>query len=630
MKTILLSLAFFFSFLTNAFSQFGVIDSSFSHDGKLTSQYYSAGAYCVAVLANRKILAGGYKESNLNFERDFLLIRYNEDGSLDTTFGIDGIVTTDLGGELDQALAIAIQKDSKILLAGRTTFDNAVREDYFGITRYNKDGSLDISFGTNGKIVSAKQHFLGEAHSITELSDNKILVAGRAYDPNDGTSFLCVAKYDSNGAPDSSFGENGIRLIDFDENRVGGIFIYDPTDMLIQPDGKILIGSTMQSQQHPYTFSDFVVVRINENGTIDSSFASNGLITDTNDSFDEFGSFFLLPDGKIIVTGNTSSDHSLSVENDSIFAMRFEKDGIIDNSFGGNGRVVFSYENKGGSVSTASSLLPTGEMLIGGYSYLDSSFLLTALNRNGTIDNSFGTNGFTITSFDFEGSNGNTYNAFAFAYDMNLSPDGKIVLAGSYNYYSIGESYAQIALARYQGQTVLPITLSFFSGTKNQNSILLNWQTTSEINNSYFSIERSNNNIDGFKEIGKVNSKDNSSQVQQYNYEDNIPLNGLNYYRLKQVNKDGSTTISKIVLVNFTRDVIIKLYPNPVKSILNIDGLTGSKTILSIIDVKGKVVSIATTTNTTYNWNIKALAAGNYYLSIKTLDKVTTIKFLKE
>jgi len=632
MRTTLYAFILLLLFNTNVSAQFGTIDSSFSQDGKVVTNYHDAAAYCVVMQPDGKILLGGRKYDFYDDDGDFLLTRYNVNGNLDTLFGTNGIVITNFGGSDDEALAIAIQKDSKILLAGRKSIDNAERESAFAIARYNSEGNPDLSFGTAGKMTSEKQHILGIAKSIIVLNDNKILVGGTVDDPISLENFLCVSKYSSNGSPDSSFGKNGLALINFGDNRIGGSFTLDPVDILLLPDGKILIGCTLQPHVRPYTFSDFVIARINENGIIDSSFGTNGIIiTDVNNSFDEFGSFLLLPGGKIIVSGNTSSDDGLSPQNDSIFVMRFEKNGFIDSNFGKNGRVIFSYKNKGGNTTTSSALLPTNEILISGYSIIDSAFLLTALNKNGFIDSSFGVDGFTITPFKLgNGNYGDPQNEFAFAYAMNLAPDGKIVLAGDYKYQTYGANdYTDLALARYYGQTVLPIALSSFTATKKQSSVLLYWQTTNETNNNYFSLERSNNNNNDFKEIARVNSKGNSSQTQQYSYEDLMPLNGNNYYRLKQVDKNGNVTTSKIVLVDFSNNNI-RIYPNPAFAVLNIEGLKqGTKTNLIILNTNGVIVVKASTDNSNYSFNIRSLPAGNYFVKIKNEDIELVKQFIK-
>jgi hypothetical protein len=169
------------------------------------------------------------------------------------------------------------------------------------------------------------------------------------------------------------------------------------------------------------------------------------------------------------------------------------------------------------------------------------------------------------------------------------------------------------------------------TASKNKTSVVLNWQTANEQNNAYFSIERSNNSNNNFKEVGRVSSKGNSNQTQQYLFEDFNPFNGGNYYRLKQVDKDGKTSYSKVVFIDFGKLMAIKLYPNPVKDVLTLEGLTtNNKTNISIISLQGSVLAKATTTNSTYTWNIKQLPAGTYYVRIEAGKSVSTLRFVKE
>ena len=175
----------------------------------------------------------------------------------------------------------------------------------------------------------------------------------------------------------------------------------------------------------------------------------------------------------------------------------------------------------------------------------------------------------------------------------------------------------------------LPITLSSFAASKKQTSVLLNWQTANEQNNAFFAIERSNNGNSNFSEVGRVNSKGNSNKPQQYSFQDLSPFSDGNYYRLKQVDGDGKTTYSKVVFIDFSKPVSIKLYPNPVRDVLTIEGLQNTNNI-SIISLQGSVLAKATASGSTYAWNIKQLPAGTYYLRIEAGKNVTALKFIKE
>ncbi|MEP7319158.1 MAG: T9SS type A sorting domain-containing protein, partial [Panacibacter sp.] len=134
-----------------------------------------------------------------------------------------------------------------------------------------------------------------------------------------------------------------------------------------------------------------------------------------------------------------------------------------------------------------------------------------------------------------------------------------------------------------------------------------------------------------FNEIGRVSSKGNSTNPQPYVFEDLNYANGQNYYRLKQVDLDGASSYSAIVSVDVLTQQTLKLYPNPVKDLLHVEGLNPDvTTTLSIVNSAGKVLYQFTTTGRSYNYNLQHLPAGTYYLRIAGSDKkTTTLKFIK-
>jgi len=179
------------------------------------------------------------------------------------------------------------------------------------------------------------------------------------------------------------------------------------------------------------------------------------------------------------------------------------------------------------------------------------------------------------------------------------------------------------------GNFTLPITLTSFNATKKQTSVLLNWQTANEQGNAYFIVERSNSSSTKFMEVARVNSKGNSNHLQQYYFEDFNPFNGVNYYRLTQIDLDGKSTYSKVVFVDFSKTVTIKLYPNPAKDIITLQGLQNASNI-SIISAEGSVFAKTIASGSIYSWNIKQLPAGTYYVRIEVGKNVSTLKFVKE
>jgi len=148
----------------------GSLDSSFGSDGVVTTapgDAYSA-ANAITIQSDGKIVVAG------STEWDFALVRYNPDGSLDNTFGMRGTVTTSIGGPRDRATSIAVQRDGKLVVAGRTGGYEAA---WFALARYNRDGSLDTSFGRSG-VVTTRVKGYDEAQALVLQADGKVLVAG--------------------------------------------------------------------------------------------------------------------------------------------------------------------------------------------------------------------------------------------------------------------------------------------------------------------------------------------------------------------------------------------------------------------------------------------------------------------
>ncbi len=174
--------------------------------------------------------------------------------------------------------------------------------------------------------------------------------------------------------------------------------------------------------------------------------------------------------------------------------------------------------------------------------------------------------------------------------------------------------------------TVLPVTLLSFAAKLNDaNETLLKWETVSEINNNYFELQRSVDGVE-FKSFATVNGAGNSHNLVQYQYLDKKPLEGISYYRLKQVDFDGRYTYSDIVPIKKEREKELHVYPNPASNYLIIDDVNnkGGK----IIDVTGKIIkTINPNTNTL---DIKDIPKGIYFIQIKEDKKVIMKKFVKE
>jgi sugar lactone lactonase YvrE len=179
-------------------------------------------------------------------------------------------------------------------------------------------------------------------------------------------------------------------------------------------------------------------------------------------------------------------------------------------------------------------------------------------------------------------------------------------------------------------QATLPVTYLSFTVTKKGATALLNWQTATEVNNAYFDVERGVNSFN-FSVIGKVAGNGNAAQAQSYSFTDVAPKEGIDYYRLKQVDKDGNVNYSRVLSLDFNTPPVLRLYPDPAKDIATVSGLsTNGKSVIALIDAAGKTISVNVTSANSCSINVSQLNPGTYFLRIITNKQATSMKFVKE
>ena len=451
----------------------GSLDASFDGDG-IVATAIGAGpdpSYRSVLQPDGKIVvAGGFFDGTLY---QFALARYNTDGSPDTSFDGDGKVTTDFGTGHDFGRSVAVQPDGKIVMVGNS-WNGAIYE--LAVARYNADGSLDESFGGDGKVTTAVGTNEQEGlQSVVLQSDGKIVVAGVGSNGTDDD--FAVVRYNTDGSLDTTFGGDGIVLVAVspggDDNAFdvvirpdGSIFVAGQSQIvagsglgyaILEPDGTVVVGS--ESDEPPpaagalnargidavlqtngqilvagYTLEadhDFVLWRYNSDGTLDSGFGGgDGIVTTAvGASWDEGQSIVLQPDGKILVAGSSLVggfwDFSLA---------RYNADGSLDTSFDGDGKLTTAL-SAGHDVAYQILLQADGKIVLSGYSD-NRYFALARYNANGSLDASFDGDGIVATAI---GAGPDP------SYRSVLQPDGKIVVAGG---FFDGTLY-QFALARY-------------------------------------------------------------------------------------------------------------------------------------------------------------------------------------
>ena len=390
-------------------------------------------AEAVAIQADGKLVVVGitYKNNDYSAE-DFVVTRYNTDGTLDNTFGVRGRVRTDFPGLAAVPSSVVIQPDGRIVVAGGA-FPFFTFAGNFKVVRYNSNGSLDTSFGSGG-IVTTNFPQGSYAFDVALQSDGKIIAAGTvfvAFNPGESSDTdFALARYNPDGTPDATFGSGGQVSTDF----VG--FEDDAFSILIQPDGKIV---AVGSANDPATFYDFAAARYLSNGTIDTTFGVGGRVrTDFGDqNFDRARSAALQPDGRIVAAGFAIS-HGGGVQNFGV--ARYTSNGVLDTTFSRDGKAQIDFGNCCQS-ATKVLLQSDGKIITVGGSNGESGdddFLLARLSPRGSVDNTFGVGGLVRTSFgDLNGG----------ANGAALQSDGKIVAVGFQATFS--NQFSNFALARY-------------------------------------------------------------------------------------------------------------------------------------------------------------------------------------
>ncbi len=405
----------------NAYAQPGTLDSTYGNNGTVltTIQMGALTAYSSALDAQERLIVAGMVWTGVNGgEGHDVLARYKTDGSLDATFGnngfaIDDLVTTEIFG-------VTVAMDGKILACGtNTTTTGQYSYDYM-ILRYNEDGTLDNTFGNNGRVfVDFGIEHRNVAYDIHEQSDGKIIVNGNfQYSIGNSNPLykIGVCRFLPNGSLDNTFGSNGINSTDANVISVDGFYSK------IDSNGKLVISGYREIDNSGY--SQAFLLRFNTDGLLDPTFGNAGVAPLDVPLLDSgFRSVVIANDGSLYACG-TSTDSSQNSDWNFLIA-KFLPSGALDTSYAINGYLsldFFGLENNDQAHNL--SLQQDGKLLVVGQVKNENfiyEFGALRLNVDGSLDNTFGENGifhFTIGPAD------------AYPDSVQLQADGKALLAG--------------------------------------------------------------------------------------------------------------------------------------------------------------------------------------------------------
>jgi uncharacterized delta-60 repeat protein len=319
-------------FAVARFNPDGTLDESFDGDGKLTkdlTEYYD-GAFGVVIQSDGKIVVSG--DAGLGGPNSgFAVVRFNTDGSLDTTFGVggadgDGVTITQFSRRTDTPAGMAIQPDDKILVSGCAAYDG--RDPKMAVVRYTADGDLDSTFGGDGKVTTDFDDDPGFdfASAVAVADDGDIVAAGMTENPRTHIDFA-AARYNEDGSLDTAFGGDGLV-----ERRLTR---YNDTGQAVHvgPDGSVLIGGIAKVGSGD---ASFALTRYLANGTPDVSFSFDAWITTDFTNGDDYAWGMTVDDDDRILAVGVSGAGS---RNPRFAVARYSPDGELDPSFSGDGKV---------------------------------------------------------------------------------------------------------------------------------------------------------------------------------------------------------------------------------------------------------------------------------------------------
>jgi len=390
----------------------GVNDAILTHDGKIVVVGQSPGG-------------GSPNRTTMDPTRDVIVARFNTNGTLDTTFDGDGLVTLDFGGNTDdRGYDIAEQADGKLVVAGSA--QNAGLDVDAAVARLNPNGSLDTSFHGTGILV-LPQTGTQIAYAVAIQGDGKLLLGGYSSPnpPQYSPRAFAVVRLLADGTPDVTYGVGGTGVVTTPTQSSVSDTLFD---VALQADGKLVgVGDRFNGAA---IYGQAAAVRLDATGMFDSTFGANGLsIIDHDPAYyqEQSRRIVVLPNQSLLLAGTNvplSGDKPLEGA-----VLRLGATGLPDTTFGTNGwarGVNGTYSD----IVNAVALEASGNILVAGSTARDVSdavedLAVSRLTANGALDPSFGTQGHFVVDFS---ASGTTYSSRANA--VLLQADGRAVVVG--------------------------------------------------------------------------------------------------------------------------------------------------------------------------------------------------------
>lgn len=392
-----------------ALARDGDLDPTFGTGGYTVVDFGSfSTAYGMAIAPDGKVVLGGVVDSGAATGFDFAVARLDRDGHPDTSFSFDGKTTVAVGAgaATDTSFNTIVQSDGKIVLIGDGPDTDVGGDDTdMEVVRFNVDGTLDTSFSGDGKAFinfDAGGANYDRALDGVQLANGKLILVGNAEVTGQGRDFAIV-RLNADGSRDTSFDGDGRVTLHFDLDPA----FKDETasSVAIDADGNILVaGIAAHGSANSF---DFAIARLKPNGTLDPNFGGDGRVTvafDIGGDFDDQAlELHVGPDGAIYLTG-------VATDNGYDFAaVKLLPDGTPDPGFGNGGKVTVPFDlgAPNGDISYGSALQPDGKLVLVGFVSIDTDnndIALARLDTAGQLDPTFGFAGKQVIPLDLGGA----------------------------------------------------------------------------------------------------------------------------------------------------------------------------------------------------------------------------------
>lgn len=499
------------------------LDSTFGVGGKVINTDITSGQV-IHMQSNGKIVSCFI--SPFSTSGNMHLTRFNSDGNIDTSFGVNGFVDSILFTEVGGWNMMKIQSDDKIIVTGNLNNNGSWN---FATARFNANGTIDTTFGTNGYAVTDFGAINGESSTTVEIQNNGAILVGGYMSQN--SLDVGIVRYFPNGTIDTTFGTNGKFMYNFGTTTIpstSGMSSDQISAIRVNSAGKIIIGVSTNVNAVADNQSKFGFICLNSNGTLDTTFGSNGQKVVDFGGDDAIANIRLTSDDKIIATGR----HDYKIGTTPYIKIAISKlleNGDFDINFGNNGIVLANRDDSNlYDFSNDLSIQSDGKIICFGFTpnitNTVASFLIIRFNADGTIDNTFNSIGYKTIDFN----NNASPNTFL------IQNDGKIVCAGSTNNFSVG------CLARLE---IDNLSTNNFS----KESIFVYPNPFSDsITIDSKSINLQNSIVELYDISGRKLSNYQFTESKSFTIPINQNLSKGNYF-LKVIAKDGKTETIKII-----------------------------------------------------------------------------------